>query len=244
MAGTEAHTSHLPAHLHTARASAASQHSAAPVEHLHNFLQEVKRAVRSHSPATAAQPQSIDLGTAIPQHQQCSTCALVSSFLLNSSAICRYSPPYQLQPASSAPAEIPTHALTHRAGTGRAPHPAQTQTLCWGAALPAQAPSSISHPGHIYREKLLHSSASILSSTPNPSDDQKTTTMYFLFPSVPLVRSIFSPELHLPWLCRLCPLLSDHTASQEVACSLLTPSQAPASHHHHRRSRCCSQPGK
>lgn len=69
--------------------------------------------------------------------------------------------------------------------------------------------------------------------------------MYFLLRLVPFQwEAFFPPELHLPWLCRLCPLLSDHTASQEAAGSLLTPCQAPASCRHHQRSRCCSQPGK
>lgn len=53
MAGTEACTSYPPAHPQAARASAASQHPAAPMKHSPNFLQEAKTAVRSQSPATA-----------------------------------------------------------------------------------------------------------------------------------------------------------------------------------------------
>lgn len=52
-AGTEACTSHPPAHPQAARASAASQHPAAPVKHFPSFLQEAKTAARSCSPATA-----------------------------------------------------------------------------------------------------------------------------------------------------------------------------------------------
>lgn len=58
MAGTEAHTSHLPAHPQTAKASAPSQHPAAPVKHFPSFLQEdsSQESQPSHSRPQAEEP--------------------------------------------------------------------------------------------------------------------------------------------------------------------------------------------
>lgn len=66
MAGTEAHTSQLPTHPQAARASAASQHPAAPMEHFPNFLQDVKMAVRSCSRPQAEELPFLSISNAPP----------------------------------------------------------------------------------------------------------------------------------------------------------------------------------
>lgn len=108
------------------------------MKHLPNFLQEVKTAVRSWSPATADHRlRNCHSPAAAVLH-------LHPDFLFPAQFSCHLQGLTSLPalPASSAPAEMPTHALTHLAGTGRAPHPAQTRTLCAGVHGCHSAPSS------------------------------------------------------------------------------------------------------